>query len=92
MGEVRGLGLFWGIELVKNRDTREPLVPFNASGPAMAPINALLARAMEQGLFLNAHWNVVMVNPPLIASETELRLGLAILDDCLGIADRAMTA
>jgi taurine--2-oxoglutarate transaminase len=89
---VRGLGLFWGIELVKDRGTREPLAPFNASGSAMAPINALQALAMERGLFLNAHWNVVMVNPPLTIAETELRSGLAILDDCLDLADRAMAS
>ena len=90
IGEVRGLGCFWAIELVKNRETREPLVPFNAGGSAMAPINALLKRGMELGLFLNAHWNIVMVNPPLIITEAELRSGLAILDECLTIADQAM--
>ena len=38
IGEVRGLGCFWGLELVKNRETREPLVPFNATGEAFAPV------------------------------------------------------
>ena len=37
IGEVRGLGCFWGLELVKNRETREPLVPFNGSGEAAKP-------------------------------------------------------
>jgi len=64
IGEVRGLGLFWGLELVKDRATREPLVPFNASGPALAPISAMQKRAMERGLFLFAHWNVVVIAPP----------------------------
>ena len=38
IGEVRGLGCFWGLELVKNRETREPLVPFNGSGEAAKPV------------------------------------------------------
>ncbi len=46
IGEVRGLGCFWGLELVKNRETREPLVPFNGSGEAAKPIAAVVeARA-----------------------------------------------
>jgi len=87
IGEVRGLGLFWGIELVKNRETREPLVPFNASGAAMGPVSALTKRAMELGLFLFAHWNVVFIAPPLNITEAELREGLGILDQVLGLAD-----
>ena len=90
VGEVRGLGLFWGLELVKDRETREPLVPFNASGAALAPVSAIVKRAMERGLFLFAHWNVVMVNPPLTITEQELREGLAILDECLTSADEAV--
>ena len=90
VGEVRGLGLFWGLELVKNRQTREMLVPFNASGAAMHPVSAMQKRAMELGLFLFAHWNVVFVAPPLIIGEAELREGLAILDQCLTIADASV--
>jgi taurine--2-oxoglutarate transaminase len=90
IGDIRGLGLFWGIELVKNRETREPLVPFNASGPAMAPMSAMQKRAMELGLYLFAHWNVVVIAPPLTITESELRDGLAMLDSCLEIADAAV--
>jgi taurine--2-oxoglutarate transaminase len=43
VGEVRGVGLFWAIELVRDRETREPLVPFNASGADAAPMNAVIA-------------------------------------------------
>ncbi len=91
IGEVRGLGLFWGMELVKNRATREPLVPFNASGAALAPISAMQKRAMEKGLYLFAHWNVLVIAPPLTITADELREGLAIIDDCLTIADAAVT-
>jgi len=90
IGEARGLGLFWGLELVKDRATREPLVPFNASGPALGPVTAMTKRAMELGLFLFAHWNVVVIAPPLTITQEELREGLTILDQCLVLADAAM--
>jgi taurine--2-oxoglutarate transaminase len=89
VGEVRGLGCFWALELVKDRETREPLVPFNASGEAMAPVARLAKAAMDKGLYLMTHWNVVMVCPPLVISREEAEEGLAILDDVLAIADEA---
>jgi taurine---2-oxoglutarate transaminase len=87
VGEVRGLGLFWGLELVRDRDTREPLVPFNASGEAAAPVMKLAKAALERGLYLFVHWNVVVIAPPLPISREELDEGLAILDDVLALAD-----
>jgi taurine--2-oxoglutarate transaminase len=87
IGEVRGLGCFWGLELVRNRATREPLVPFNATGEAAQPVARLMKAALERGLYLMAHWNVVMVVPPLTVTREELAEGIAILDDCLAIAD-----
>jgi taurine---2-oxoglutarate transaminase len=89
IGEVRGLGLFWGIELVKSRETREPLVPFNATGAEMAPLARLMKAAMDKGLYLMTHWNVVMVCPPLTISREELEEGLGILDKALALADDA---
>jgi taurine---2-oxoglutarate transaminase len=91
IGEVRGLGCFWGLELVRNRETREPLVPFNATGEAMAPVARLAKAALERGLYLMTHWNVVMVCPPLTITPEELAEGIAILDDCLAIADEYYT-
>ena len=87
IGEARGKGLFWGIELVRDRETREPLVPFNAAGEAMAPITQLAKAAMERGLYLMTHWNVVIVAPPLTITREELDEGLAILDDVLPLVD-----
>jgi taurine--2-oxoglutarate transaminase len=87
IGEVRGLGTFWGLELVKNRETREPLVPFNGSGEAAVPVARLAKAALERGLYLMTHWNVVMVCPPLTITREEIEEGIAILDDVLSIAD-----
>jgi taurine---2-oxoglutarate transaminase len=87
IGEVRGLGCFWGIELVKNRETREPLVPFNASGEAFAPVARVYKAALERGLYLMTHWNVVMVCPPLTITREELDEGIGILDEALTVAD-----
>jgi taurine--2-oxoglutarate transaminase len=87
IGDVRGLGCFWGIELVKNRETREPLVPVNAAGEAFAPVARLSKAALERGLYLMTHWNVVMVCPPLTITRDEIEEGIAILDEALAIAD-----
>jgi taurine--2-oxoglutarate transaminase len=83
VGEVRGKGLFWGIELVRDRESREPLVPFNASGEDLAPITRLAKAAMERGLYLMTHWNVIMVCPPLTITREEIAEGLGILDEVL---------
>ncbi len=87
IGEVRGLGCFWGLELVRSRETREPLVPFNGTGEAAAPIMRVAKAALDRGLYLMVHWNVVMVCPPLTITPDELEEGVAILDEVLAIAD-----
>jgi taurine---2-oxoglutarate transaminase len=87
IGEVRGLGCFWGLELVKSRETREPLVPFNATGEAFAPVARLAKAALESGLYLMTHWNVVMVCPPLTITRDEIDEGVSMLDEALAIAD-----
>jgi taurine--2-oxoglutarate transaminase len=87
IGDVRGLGCFWGIELVKNRKTREPLVPFNATGEAFAPVARVAKAALERGLYLMTHWNVIIVAPPLTITRDEIDEGIGILDEALSIAD-----
>jgi len=87
IGDVRGLGCFWGIELVKNRETREPLVPFNATGKAFAPVARVAKAALERGLYLMTHWNVIIVAPPLTITRDEIDEGIGILDEALSIAD-----
>jgi taurine--2-oxoglutarate transaminase len=87
IGDVRGLGCFWGLELVKNRETREPLVPFNATGQDFAPVARMAKAALDRGLYLMTHWNVVMVCPPLTITTDELDEGIGILDEALSVAD-----
>src|ERR687886_155028 len=87
IGDIRGKGLFYGVELVRNRETKEMLVPFNATGEAAAPIGRIMKAAMERGLYLMTHWNVIIVAPPLTITRDELDEGLEILDEVLAIAD-----
>jgi taurine--2-oxoglutarate transaminase len=91
IGDVRGKGLFFGVELVRDRGTREPLVPYNAAGEAAAPIARIGKAALAKGLYLFIHWNVVVVAPPLTITRAELDQGLAVLDDVLDIADEYCT-
>ena len=87
VGEVRGRGLFWAIELVRDKETREPLVPFNASGADAAPMGAFAAAAKKAGVWPFTHFNRVHVAPPLIISEEELVRGLSGIDEALSVAD-----
>lgn len=87
VGEVRGLGFFWAVELVRDRETREPLVPFNASGPAAAPMAAVVAAVKERGVWPFVHFNRLHVAPPLVTSADDLEHGLAAIDAALDVAD-----
>ncbi|KAB8141089.1 aminotransferase class III-fold pyridoxal phosphate-dependent enzyme [Chloroflexia bacterium SDU3-3] len=83
VGDVRAIGLFSLLELVKDRDTREPLVPYNPTGAQLAPMNKLKAFLIERGLYALVRWNTVFCNPPLCITEQQLREGLAIIDEGL---------
>ncbi len=91
VGDVRGLGVFWAIELVTDRETREPLVPYNATGAANAPMAEFAAACKARGLWPFTHFNRTHVVPPCTTSEAELRAGLSALDEALTVADRYYT-
>ncbi|CAN5471527.1 aspartate aminotransferase family protein [soil metagenome] len=91
VGDVRGLGVFWAIELVKDRDTREPLVPYNASGADAKPMADLAAACKQRGLWPFTHFNRMHVVPPCTISDTDMREGLAIIDEALAVADQYVT-
>ena len=87
VGDVRSIGLFGVIELVKNRQTRQPLTPFNGNSPEMRSLRKF---ALDQGLYFYTHWHTILVIPPLIITEGQLADGCAILDEALQIADRVV--
>jgi len=87
VGEVRSIGLFSAIEVVKNRNTREPMAPYNGTSPEMNSIRQYL---LENGVYTFIHWNIILVIPPLIINEEELEEGFQVLDKALEIADSAV--
>lgn len=88
IGDVRGRGLFYGVELVQDATTRTPFVPFNAKGGDAEPMRLVLDQAWDRGLYLSAFSNVIRIAPPLIIDREDLELGLSILDEVLLTADR----
>jgi len=78
IGEVRGLGVFWALDLVSDRATREPLAPYGGTSPAMV---TLQAEVKKRGALPFANFNRFHVVPPCTISEAEAKEGLAILDE-----------
>ncbi|MFD9832415.1 aspartate aminotransferase family protein [[Kitasatospora] papulosa] len=87
VGEVRGLGAFWALELVRDRETREPLVPYNATGEANGPMAAFGAACRKNGLWPFINMNRTHVVPACNITEAEAKEGLAALDTALSVAD-----
>ena len=85
VGDIRSIGLFGILELVKNRETKEPLTPWNNTSPEMISFRKY---CLEHGLFLYTHWHTVLILPPLIITETELKEAIDILDEALNITDQ----
>src|SRR5512134_1281124 len=87
VGEVRSIGLFGILELVKDRKTKEPMAPWNGSSPEMT---ALRKYCLDHGLYAYTHWHTVLIIPPLIISEEQLEEGFAVLDKALESTDNAV--
>jgi taurine--2-oxoglutarate transaminase len=87
VGDVRSIGLFGVIELVRDRQTREPMAPWNGSSPEMT---ALRKFCLDHGLYLYTHWHTVLIIPPLIITEEQLREGFEVLGEALNITDGAV--
>lgn len=92
VGDVRGLGLYGTLELVRNRATREPLVRWNATPAESQGTVELARRLMARGVRVALRWNRLAVAPPLVVSEADIDFGLAAIDDGLTAADEWVTA
>ncbi|MCH9731836.1 MAG: aspartate aminotransferase family protein [Actinomycetia bacterium] len=87
VGEVRGAGVFWAVELVADQATREPLAPYGSSSAAM---NTVVAECKKNGLLPFANYNRIHAVPPCIVTDELVGEGLAILDRALDVADAAL--
>ena len=87
VGAIRSIGLFGVVELVRNRQKRTPMAPFNGTSPEMTELGKFFR---QEGLYTFVRWNYFFTNPPLSITEAELREGFAIIDRALTIADKAV--
>ncbi|RPI29733.1 MAG: aminotransferase class III-fold pyridoxal phosphate-dependent enzyme [Chloroflexota bacterium] len=87
VGEVRSIGLFGIIELVRDRKTKEPLAPFNGNSPEMVAFRKYM---LDHGVYLYTHWHTALIIPPLIITEEQLAEGFSVLDKALEITDQAV--
>ena len=90
IGDFRNTGLLGCIEVVKNRDTKEPMAPFNAKPDEMVVMNKVAAKIKELGMYTFVKWNYIFVAPPLIVTKDQIDEGLAIISEALKIADQAV--
>jgi taurine---2-oxoglutarate transaminase len=88
VGATRSIGLFGIVELVRNRETREPLAPFNGTSPEMQALGRFFR---QEGLYTFVRWNTFFTNPPLCITEAEMKEAFAIVDRALEITDRAVS-
>ncbi len=88
IGDWRNTGLFGCIELVKNRDTKEPMAPWNATPDQMTIMNQVAAKIRELGMYTFVRWNYIFICPPLTITKDEIDEGLAIISEAISIADK----
>ncbi len=81
LGDARGIGAFFAIELVRDRATKEPIVPWQ--GRDAGPLPKLLAELRNRGVYVFGRYNVLLVTPPLTIEREELDEGLSALAEVL---------
>ncbi|WP_448697881.1 aminotransferase class III-fold pyridoxal phosphate-dependent enzyme [Mucilaginibacter sp. AW1-3] len=87
IGDFRNTGLLGCIELVKNRNTKEPMAPYNAKPDEMAIMNKVAAKIKDMGMYAFVRWNYVFIAPPLTITKQQMDEGLVIIAEALKIAD-----
>jgi len=87
IGDWRNTGLLGCLELVKNRETKEPLAPYNAKPDEMIVMNKVAAKIKELGMYTFVRWNYVFIAPPLCVTKEQIDEGLSIISQALRIAD-----
>jgi taurine--2-oxoglutarate transaminase len=87
VGDVRGIGGLWTVELVRDRQTKEPLVPVGATGAANAPMAAVIRACLDRGVVPLVLGNRIHVAPPLNIDDEDAAAGLEVLDQALTEAD-----
>ncbi len=87
VGDVRCIGLFSAIEVVKDKRTREPMAPWNAKGAELGKMAEVARHLRQNGLFTFQAWNLIFVVPPLIITEAQVDEGLEIIERALEITD-----
>ena len=89
VGEARNIGLFGIVELVRDRESREPLAPFNGTSPEMQMLGKFFR---EAGLYTLVRWNTFFTNPPLCITDAELTEAFEIIDEGLTRVDAALAS
>jgi taurine--2-oxoglutarate transaminase len=87
IGDWRNTGLLGCIELVKDRNTKEPMAPFNAKPDEMIVMNKVAAKLKELGLHTMVRWSFIFIAPPLCVTKEQIDEGLAIISEAISIAD-----
>lgn len=88
IGDFRNTGLLGCIELVKNRETKEPITLWNAKPHQMDVTNKMAGKIRELGMFTFVRWNYIFICPPLIITKEQVDEGLEIISQAIAIADQ----
>jgi len=88
VGAARSIGLFGLIELVRDRERKTPMAPFNGTSEEMQAFAKFLR---QEGLYTFVRWHTFFTNPPLCITEPQMREAFAIIDRALEITDRAVS-